>query len=272
MFQEDIFMLILKTHHFSFFKAICLTICGIIFYINAAWAEHNNSRGIAIDMDIFTHQYTSYISTIDIESQIVPQVYQEILIAIVVQNMTNLDTYEIEIAYNPDCLIFKNGYEDSPMQGINNILKQNNGHTIGFQAVEISKGRINIANSLAGIDVNEAPEGSGIIGILKFQIVNNRSSHHISISNVHLLDTNQKEILIQTIEPGLVKPASEIIVGDLDHNQKLDLIDAVLGLKLCVESDIGFVDESQHSSSKSGQFNNLANVIRILQILSNMNL
>ncbi|ETR64813.1 MAG: hypothetical protein OMM_15308, partial [Candidatus Magnetoglobus multicellularis str. Araruama] len=49
---------------------------------------------------------------------------------------------------------------------------------------------INIANSLVGQDTKQAPEGSGIIAIIKFKVLDDQSNNAITLSNVFYVDSN----------------------------------------------------------------------------------
>ena len=128
-------------------------------------------EGYAIDTDLETTDYDPFLSETDIESFTHASANSEIWLAVVAQNVSNLDTYQVEVSYDCEQLEFVLGEEDNPLGGITNLLKKNGGATVGFQAVETGQpcGVVNIANSLADSDPALAPEGSGIVALLLFE-------------------------------------------------------------------------------------------------------
>jgi len=203
------------------------------FHISNTFAD--NIGGCSIDMNIHTHQYDNNISQIDIESQITAKPSDRLWVAVIAQNMIDLDTYEIEIHYDANVLSFEGGYEDSSMLGIDNLLKLNSGRTIGFQAVESKQGVINIANSLIGTDSNEAPEGTGVIAILHFTLLSDVVSSQISITKVNFLNSSQSKIYVQNLEPAVINPQVNDISMDLNQNGRIELMDAIIGLRSCAD-------------------------------------
>ena len=149
--------------------------------------EESPSPAVSIDMDIETADYEQGISRFHIESTANHRVGSEILVGIVAQGVTNLDTYQVEVLFDPQSLEFVNGFEGNPMGGVVNLLKKNGGETLGFQAVETAPGAINITSALAGDDPQEAPEGTGIVALLQFRVLN---SARLELGNVVFIDTN----------------------------------------------------------------------------------
>jgi len=142
----------------------------VLYYPAISYAGPNASAGCALDMDYTSREYDPGITTTDIESSIEAAADDEIWIAVVAQNVTNLDTYQVEVSFDTARMTFLRGYEDNELAGVTNLLKSNGGTTVGFQAVENVSGTVNIANSLAHSDTEEAPEGSGIIALLHFRV------------------------------------------------------------------------------------------------------
>ena len=152
-----------------------------------AWAGPNSSAGCALDLDYATHNYDSGITAENIESVITAEAGDEIWVAVVAQDVSNLDTYQAEVEFDPDHIAFVEGYEDEAFGGVENLLKKNGGTTIGFQAVENTPGKVNIANTLTKSDTAEAPEGSGIIALLKFKVLG--EDIRLTLSNVRYMDS-----------------------------------------------------------------------------------
>lgn len=144
--------------------------------------------GCALDLDYTTRDYHGN-KTKDIESAIMAEANSEIWVAVVAQSVINLDTYQVDVNFNPDRMTFIEGIEDNAFEGISNFLKANGGTTVGFMAVEKSPGVVNIANSVVGNNPEEAPDGSGIIALLKFKILDSAPNNHLTLSNVDYLDS-----------------------------------------------------------------------------------
>jgi len=149
-----------------------------------------SDSGISIDMDISTLAYDNkFVSNTQIEASISASLEGEKWVGVVGQNVTNLDTCQIEIHFDPERLEFITGVEGNPAGGINNLLNLNGGTTIGFQAIEYHSGLINIANSIVGEDSDIAPEGSGILALLKFKALDDKPLNKLTIKNAYFLNT-----------------------------------------------------------------------------------
>jgi len=151
----------------------------------------NSSAQIAIDMDISTTDYDASISAIENKASVNTE--QTISVAIVAQNVNNLDTYQMDVVYDPDILELVNTVEDDPVvAGLTNILKKNKGFTLGFTATKTQAGMVNIANTLVGNNPDQAPEGSGIMAILTFRKLQPKETV-LSVANVHFIDSFRKQ-------------------------------------------------------------------------------
>ena len=149
----------------------------------------NSSAGVALDMDISTRAYDQErISVQDIEDTVCAATGETFWFALVAQDVQNLDTYEIEVSFDDSRLQLVAGMEDCPFNGIYNILKNNGGSTVGFQAVENKPGTVNVANALVGSDENEAPEGSGILALLGFQALDEDYDNALTVSKANYID------------------------------------------------------------------------------------
>ncbi len=173
----------------------CLMTCLIIIMFSGiAYAGPNSSATCGLDMNF---------STTDIEADIAASAGDIITVAVVAGGVSNLDTYQAEVLYDTAGLEFIEGYEEVPMSGIRNLLKTNRGTTLGFQAVEKEPGTVNIANTLTGTDTSEAPEGSGILAIIKFRVLEDDPGK-ISLANVHFVDSSQAQDIIRNTAGGNV--------------------------------------------------------------------
>jgi len=168
----------------------------LLAFAGTSHAGPNASAACSLDMDYTTWSYESGISSTDIESSRIAYVNDIVSVAVVAQGVKNLDTYQVEVLYDKDRLQFIGGYEDIFLLGIENLLKNNGGTTIGFQAIEKEPGIVNIANALTGMDTSEAPEGSGMLAILKFKVLK-EGPNELILLNVHFIDSFQKDDLIR---------------------------------------------------------------------------
>jgi len=170
-----------------------LLIALIILIVPAfSFAGPNSLASCAIDMDISTTDYN--FSGIENSASVLPD--QLFYVAVVVQNVHNLDTYQLDISYDPEVLNFEDAVEDDPVAaGLTNILKKNNGNTLGFYARNTQPGKINIANTLIGRNTDQAPEGSGILCILTFKRLKSEQTV-LSLNNVYFIDSSRQKDVI----------------------------------------------------------------------------
>jgi len=189
-------------------------------------AGPNASAGCALDLDYTTRAYDPGITATDIESSIEAAADDEIWIAVVAQNVTKLDTYQVEVNFDTSRMVFLGGVEENPSEGIYNFLKSNGGTTIGFQAVEYIAGTVNVANALVGIDTAE--------------VLDNNSNNQLILSNVHYLDSEHTDDPIVTLMHGVMNPA--LHDGDVaplgNRDSKVNVGDALVALRfaLCLET------------------------------------
>jgi hypothetical protein len=166
-------------------------------------ADQLSKPGCSIDMNIQTRSYETEVSSVDIEPSTTAYMNDTITLAIVAQEVSNLDTYQLDVTFDPSKLVFLKGYSEVPSYGIQNFLKTNGGSTIGFQAFEKSSGVISIVNTLVGKNMDQAPEGSGILAILRFKLLEDGQSQ-IQLKNIHFLDSNQTLCPVQQINKGQI--------------------------------------------------------------------
>jgi len=195
------------------FKNKKLIIISLIIGLNVfllktkSYAGPNELAGCAVDMDISTRDYDSIISDKDIENNIEAGVGDEIWVGIIAQNVTNLDTYTVEVSFDPNRLQYIQGAEENLFGGIKNILKENNGNTIGFQLglKDLNlKDNVVIANALAHSDKEEAPEGTGFMALLQFKLLDNKPNNFIRLQEVIYVDSDTIVDSISKISKGII--------------------------------------------------------------------
>jgi hypothetical protein len=181
---------------FEFLIIILISISVIM--LNNTLANDHNGPGCSIDLNIETHLYDQGITTKDIETKVYAKKDQIIWLAVVAQNVSNLDSYQFDLLYDPEELSYVGSMEENQMEfEIMNILKKNDGVTIGFQCYLIEPGKINIANTMTGDDEQKAPEGSGVLAIIGFKTITNYPNARLKLANVLFIDTGNNQVVVQ---------------------------------------------------------------------------
>jgi len=129
---------------------------------------------------------------------------ETIYIGVVAQNVTNLDTFQYDIVYDPEHLLYRGAFEKDNQGTSTSLLNKNGGSTI-FPPPDYSSGKIRIANSLIGKDCDVAPEGTGLITFLSFEVIAAFEETHIDIEKVTFQnDCETKVESIENIKEGIV--------------------------------------------------------------------
>ena len=115
-------------------KRTASLVCLMIFACAPAltYAGPNAAVGCALDMDLNTRNYTDTISLAEIELNAEAAVGEEFFLVVVAQNVSNLDTYNIDVNFDSEILAYIEGYKGNPLGGIVNILEKNGGNAPGF--------------------------------------------------------------------------------------------------------------------------------------------
>jgi hypothetical protein len=156
------------------------------------------------------------ISTSDIETQVCASNSSSTWIAIIAKDVNALDTYEIELVYDPDRLSFIQGMEDDPLKDIQNILKQNGGTTLGFHANEISPGVLNISNTLVGSNCEIS--GDGVLAVIAFKMnsMDSQEPANIYLTKASFLDCHGALNEIDNLFGAQLLPCSAAASVDTD--------------------------------------------------------
>ena len=170
-------------------------------------------------------------TTSTIESSLKAETNEHITIAVVATNVSNLDTFQVEIKFDPKRMVFVNAFDTYGFE-YDNFLSLNYGTHMGLQVKQINDSTINIANAISGQNSDEAPDGSGVIAYVAFKILDNQANNSLSLANVHYIDSFQTKDRIQSLSHAAV---NKQISGDLDKNGKLDLRDVISILKVLSE-------------------------------------
>jgi hypothetical protein len=156
------------------------------------------------------------LSTSNIETQVCASNSSSTWIAIIAKDVNALDTYEIELVYDPDRLSFIQGMEDDPLRDIHNILKQNGGTTLGFHANEISPGVLNISNTLVGSNCEIS--GDGVLAVIAFKMnsMDSQEPANIYLTKASFLDCHGALNEIDNLFGAQLLPCSAAASVDTD--------------------------------------------------------
>ena len=134
--------------------------------------------------------------------------------------------------------------------------------------MENTPGKVNIANALTGSDEAQAPEGSGIIALLKFKVLAFGSDIKLTLSNVKYMDTegsNEPLVIddITTLDGAAIDVPEK---GDVNGSLKADLADVILALQVVAGMSPGdvYAEADVNGDQKIG----LEEVVYILKALS----
>jgi hypothetical protein len=192
-------------------------------YLGALTTSSSVESGVSLDGDYSTQGYDQdAITATAIEGDVSVDVGDEVWLAIVAQNVVNLDTYEVVVSYDATQLTFVEGMEDSSFIDVENLLKLNGGTTTGFTAVESSSGVVNVANALNYEDTSEAPEGTGIIGLLRFSVLT-EDSIDVTITSANFLNSYGYNQSISSLSNLTISSGSSD--SDSDNDGVLDSAD-----------------------------------------------
>ncbi len=155
----------------------------IVFLPATVLSGPNRNAGCALDANPETADYAQTVSSENIETSIKARPGEIVAIAAVAQGTSDLDTYQIEVRYDPQVLEFVKTPKTNLVVGTVNFLGSKGGTCFGFESVDPEKGTINVSNSIAGNIGTHAPEGSGTISVLHFRILQNKPAK-LKLENV----------------------------------------------------------------------------------------
>ncbi|NWH04839.1 hypothetical protein [Desulfobacter latus] len=186
----------------------------------------------SVDMDLSTIDYdSSGVSDRDIEADIAAKPGNIVLVAVVARNVSNLDTYQVEVHFDPESLMFTAGFEDNLQKGLKGYLKQNGGISLWMPATKVAPGVVNLSNALVGNNIALAPDGTGILGLMHFKVLQQSENNRISLHHARFIDSYGNCRQVETVSGGSLT-GSDVIPGDLDGNGIITLADVVISLKV----------------------------------------
>ncbi len=176
---------------------------GILNFLDLGmFADPNAGAGCGIDLNAETRNYDPGLSDADIESAVAAPKGSIVTVAVVAKGVTDLDTYQVEILYGPQILEFvassSGGSGEYP-----SFLESKGGAAMGFRAVKTQEGLVNVSNTLVGSDPGQAPDGSGIIAVVQFKVLEAKTTE-LELQNVHFLDSAQATDRIAALSGGIV--------------------------------------------------------------------
>ena len=202
----------------------------------------NDSEGCAIDLDFITTRNYSQnkVSKVGIESYSLITTNKEFFISIVAQNVKNIRVFQVCLLYNPEQLKYISAYENSPFaftDPINNFLKKEGGKTLWMNPSD-PNGKIVLSSAIIGSPNEEdAPDGSGIIAFIAFELLTQKKDIDISLSEVFFIDVNDKEVNIDklmnaVINPSIIQPEANFSGIPTSKSVSKDLTITVSGLSI----------------------------------------
>jgi hypothetical protein len=202
----------------------------------------NDSEGCAIDLDFITTRNYSQntISKVGIESNTLISTNKEFFLAIVAQNVKNIKLFQVCILYNPEQLKYISAYENTPSSfadPINNFLKKEGGTTLWMNPPK-PNGKIILSSTIVGLsNEKDAPDGSGIIAFIAFELLTQKKDIDISLSEVIFMDVNNKEVKVDKlmnaiINPSIIQPVANISGIPTGESIAKDLTITVSGVSI----------------------------------------
>jgi hypothetical protein len=154
---------------------ICFT------FINIIRAGQNSSALLKPDLNTnsFGNQNQTYSTPIPANELVKIDIY--------VESASNLDTYEFNMIFNPLELEFVEAHQNQPITTEKNFLIKNTGTTIGWTTYLKSDGLLNIANTLVGNNLEDTPNGEGLLAHVVFRALT-ITSGKILFDNIKFLD------------------------------------------------------------------------------------
>jgi hypothetical protein len=146
-----------------------------------ATAGPNESASLSVDLDL---------TTPGIQSQhIIDEEVSQFFAAVWCEDVENLDTYSFLLTFDTSLVELTGTYEENPMAGLTNILKSNGGATLFMEpsTEEKQAGKITVASTLTESNPAQAPEGSGLLALLQFAVLD-LGECTLSLGETRLLD------------------------------------------------------------------------------------
>ncbi len=160
-------------------------------------AGPNESASLSVDLDPTTPGTQSQ-RTIDEE-------VSRFFAAVWCDDVVNLDTYSFLLTFDTSLVELSGTYEENPMAGLSNILKTNGGATLFIAPTQemVQSGEITVASTLTGSSEAQAPEGSGLLALFQFAVLD-FGKCTLSIAEATILDHEEISDEISNLDDGLL--------------------------------------------------------------------
>ena len=147
--------------NWKLFSFMTIGMVALLIGFNMTFAGENIRAGISFDFD-YTHAGDNGITIVTgVDTS------EDVQLEIRCHNANNLAAFEIKIAYDTTKLTYKSFYEDNVITGEDNFLKLAGG-TILSLVPSPKAGILTIAAAIQHADNANSPEGSGLLGVVKF--------------------------------------------------------------------------------------------------------
>ncbi|MBD3345426.1 MAG: hypothetical protein GF401_10230 [Chitinivibrionales bacterium] len=130
----------------------------------------------------------------------------QIKILVMIKDVTNLDTYSIDIVYDPEILELKQTAVEDPFAGIRNVLSAGNGKII--PVIRKEEGTVNISATLTGTHATGTIRENAALGVLIFT-VKETAQTVITLKNGELLNNKREKIDPVTMQDLVIHKGDE---------------------------------------------------------------
>jgi len=202
----------------------------LLFVYSNSWAitDLTNNSGCSLDMNYKTHDYDQdKLSLKHIELSTSAIINNEIITAVIANNVTDLYAYNIIVKFNAKRLSFIQGVTENAEENLNNILKQDNIQTLGF-ITKKDNNKIIITNTMTGTPEHGA-NGSGILALLKFKVLDEQPDNFLTLYQVNYIDINDNNSQITNLFNSVINP-----IGDINKDGQLNIKDIIIALQIMV--------------------------------------
>lgn len=183
-------------------------IVGLWIWLAAspAIAGSNADAECAIDLDPSTHGYSTDFDAV--ESVFRVDSGDERSICAIARNVSNLDSWRLDLVYDPTVLSFSGASDQSAYEP--NILAKHGGVYLWMPPKQTTPGRIRVAAALCSANDHIAPDGAGILACFKFNVLTIEQNTKLTIENAVFIDPDRVSDTITRMVDGQFRPVDRI--------------------------------------------------------------
>jgi len=166
-------------------KCIFLIVC---FFVQVIIGGPNSSARLFVDFDPFTEAIENINTTTEDKN---------VLIAVKVKGIRNLDGFSFSVMYDTTEYRFINFYKKRPDDNGPTFLESEGGE-IGAYIMKRKGNTLFFAASLKGDNPDYAPDGRGILAVIHFEKMK-KNGGTISINSIEFIDSNLQLDTLQAV-------------------------------------------------------------------------